>query len=72
MKSAQRPRWGRECVVDVYVEAKHLQLEVDHIVPLIHPKVCGLHVWDNLQLLTSLQNRRKGNSFDPLTHVHSL
>lgn len=26
--------------------------------------VCGLHVWDNLQLLSETDNKRKGNSFN--------
>lgn len=38
--------------------------EVDHIIPLTHPKVSGLHVPDNLQVLTVAQNRSKGNKFD--------
>lgn len=58
------PKWGQDCIADVYAEAKYMQLEVDHIIPLKHPLVCGLHVWDNLQLLTPSQNRRKHNSFD--------
>ena len=38
---------------------------VDHIDPLKHKLVCGLHTEMNLQILTAHQNIRKGNSFAP-------
>lgn len=58
------PKWAnKQDIRDVYLEAQYMQMHVDHIIPLKHPLVCGLHVWDNLQLLTPKQNLEKGNKF---------
>lgn len=38
---------------------------VDHIVPLIHPKVCGLHCEANLEVITARENNEKGNRWWP-------
>ena len=52
-----------------YLEAQRLTLEtgveyvVDHILPLQHPEVCGLHNDANTQVITAEENRVKGNSF---------
>lgn len=66
------PRWANLAeITDIYREARRLsdatgiKHEVDHIVPLKSPLVCGLHVACNLQILTKRQNRRKWNHLRP-------
>ena len=34
---------------------------VDHILPINHPNICGLHVPWNLQVIPAMDNLRKGN-----------
>ena len=54
----------------IYDEARRLTKEtgmphnVDHIIPLVNNSVSGLHVHNNLQILTAMENRIKGNKFN--------
>lgn len=41
----------------------HTTYEVDHIVPIQHPEVCGLHVPWNLRIVPQYMNSQKGNRF---------
>ena len=59
------PAWADlDAIKDVYIEAAYMQLHVDHIVPLQGKTVCGLHVSNNLQLLTASENSKKHNKFE--------
>lgn len=51
-------------LIEFYDKATRLGLEVDHIIPITHERVCGLHVPENLQMLTRTQNAMKSNKFD--------
>ena len=54
-----------ELIKIVYEKAGAMGFEVDHVVPLQSKVVCGLHVWSNLQLLSQIENGKKGNRFWP-------
>lgn len=66
-----RPIWLNENQVeeikDFYTIAKMFQIytgltyHVDHMIPLCHPLVCGLHVPWNLQILEASENLSKKN-----------
>ena len=64
------PTWFdtiKEDVQKIYIEARTKTLEtgipheVDHIIPLTSKYVCGLHVPNNLRVITRFENRSKQN-----------
>lgn len=60
------PPWSAiEDFVPVCKKALRLgpEYEVDHIIPLNHPLVCGLHVANNVRAVKRSTNQRKGGSF---------
>ena len=58
------PLWTDKTILrDFYLEANYFNMEMDHIIPLKSDMVCGLHVPNNIQLLTKAENSSKGNSF---------
>jgi hypothetical protein len=59
------PLWAdKKAILTLYEQAQRQGLTVDHIIPINHPLVCGLHVPDNLGLLTLEENTRKQNMFN--------
>ena len=66
------PKWANlDEIQSFYKEARSRSLKsnvkycVDHIIPLQHDLVCGLHIEYNLQVLTQSQNSQKSNNFVP-------
>lgn len=66
------PPWANMTAIKaMYAEAQRLTAEtgvphhVDHTIPLQGKKVSGLHVENNLQILTGSDNSKKGNRYDP-------
>jgi len=71
MKLQRTPAWADMAAIrDFYKEALQLTEQtgvkyvVDHIIPLQGRLVCGLHVQNNLQVITSVENCQKHNHFE--------
>lgn len=59
--NATPPWYEKELILMVYEKAREYGFHVDHIVPLLSAKVCGLHCWHNLQIISPIDNYKKGN-----------
>lgn len=59
------PQWAEMDKIRAFYEACPDGFQVDHIIPLKHPLVCGLHVLANLQYLSAYENAQKKNRFEP-------
>ena len=57
------PAWSETVQIKLFYLNRPDGYDVDHIYPLQGELVSGLHVIGNLQYLTRLENRRKGNKF---------
>ena len=56
------PKWANLNKISIiYRQAAQSKLTVDHIIPLKHCLVCGLHVETNLRLITFSENASKNN-----------
>ena len=64
------PKWAKlDAIAAFYIEAARkssetgIKYQVDHVIPLQGEFVSGLHVETNLQILTDLDNLKKGNKY---------
>lgn len=69
-KTTAKVPWASQRYMELWYEVARLETarsgvlcHVDHIVPLVHPMVCGLHCEDNMQVLTASENCSKQNKF---------
>lgn len=71
-KNMAAPKWANDFFIsEIYDLARRrsemlgYQWHVDHIVPLVSPFVCGLHVEHNLRVIPAEENREKSNLYWP-------
>lgn len=63
-KLQRTPSWQQAEDIKAFYNACPMGMHVDHIVPLQGEKVSGLHVLENLQYLTAVDNISKNNKFE--------
>ena len=64
MKFKATPNWANlDKIKEIYLNCPK-GFHVDHIIPLQSKKVCGLHVHNNLRIITAHQNQLKSNSLE--------
>lgn len=72
LKKNRSPSWATKFFIDeiyhlakIRSEVTGIKWHVDHMVPLNHPLVSGLHCEANLQVITQQANLSKGNKYWP-------
>lgn len=60
----RKPKWLKNSEFIEFYSNCPKDYEVDHIIPLNHKDISGLHVPWNLQYLSKKENNRKSNYFD--------
>jgi len=64
------PAWADSKAIAEFYRNAPVGFQVDHIVPLVSPYVCGLHWEGNLQYLTPAANQSKRNFWWPdMPHI---
>lgn len=73
-KANATPSWADLKTIQSYYEMARLleyftfgqKYHVDHVIPLQHDLVCGLHTVDNITIRRAEDNLSKGNKFSPI------
>jgi hypothetical protein len=63
-KKHRTPPWADLDKIKEFYKNCPKDMTVDHIIPLQGKNVSGLHIFENLQYLTRLENFRKGNRYE--------
>jgi len=71
------PSWAKKDPVSktlkrIYKKAQEMGMTVDHIYPLRHRKLCGLHVPANLRIISMEENAKKKNKIPTLKEVQEM